>query len=1049
MKLVDKDKLTPHYLSGYTGKDAWITMIDPEDATNISAASTSYYEESGSADDWMITPAIQLPEDKDACQLFYRSRASYNTFRDGHVVYAIDADANPEPEKLEKNEWKAVSRITALNEKVLWDFKKVDLSAFAGKKIYLAFVNNTSEGWILYIDDIYICSEESLPKASILASKENIVSGNEATIYGKIHAGIKDAVKGFSVKLTSEGEEILETFSDVEIEPNKYYSFSLTDKLKKSSGETRNFHLEVIQNDEVIAEFDGTIRYAMALDADRLVVVESLYGSNNGRAPRAYEGLKKLSSIPTKTIGIIYHGPNSKSDNLTPENTEYQKTLTDAKNLSYNSNAIANRTALGEIYDNILDICDEANTAPIVKGSILAKCDGNNLEVSGTFTPAISLTTEDISYEIVLTEDNVPGMMYNSYSGGNVSFNGYENMGSDISVTYDNVFKAGYSDTNMKFDKSVKAGDVKDYSFKTTYKSGISTELGVNSIANLKATVLFLRKSTGEILNAARCDIDFSEYEQKVANITTTSGSHGSISVSSRTVEFGKSVTFTISPDTGYEIASAKLNGQDVLSQISGNKLIVKNVDCDLHLEVTFSNEAYKVTVTCGEGGTATASKSRFSYGDKIVLAIKPNEGYVLDRLKQNGQTVTSSVVNNQYVIDNAAFDLTFDVTFKKKEFSINIDCGEEGSVKCSSSIALYGEDVTFTITCNDGYEIEAVSFNNKDVTADVSNNTFVAKNIKGNVSLKVRFKQIGYKVTVKNNKGGSVTASASSVSIGGFVSFAITANEGYYIEYVKLNGGDITDLISSSGIYNELNVANDLLFEVSFKKYEFKVSSTSSKGGKVVQSLSKVGYGDSVTFTIVPDKGYCIESAKLNGKDVTSNISSEGLVYTMLVTSNLTFEVSFRKIEYAITTSASEGGIISQSTSVVTYGDSIVFTIVPDEGYTIESATLNGYDVTEEIVDSIFVCKNITENIEFNVSFAQTETGINNVDVDKMDISCYNDIVVISNINVGEILRIYSISGLIVHEIHASANQIEVKLNKNNTYILTIGAKSTTISIK
>jgi hypothetical protein len=57
--IVDNDGKTPDALvAEYTS--AWITTVDPENAADTVAASTSYFTEMDSASRWMITPPLSL-----------------------------------------------------------------------------------------------------------------------------------------------------------------------------------------------------------------------------------------------------------------------------------------------------------------------------------------------------------------------------------------------------------------------------------------------------------------------------------------------------------------------------------------------------------------------------------------------------------------------------------------------------------------------------------------------------------------------------------------------------------------------------------------------------------------------------------------------------------------------------------------------------------------------------------------------------------------------------------------------------------------------------
>ncbi len=65
-------------------------------------------------------------------------------------------------------------------------------------------------------------------------------------------------------------------------------------------------------------------------------------------------------------------------------------------------------------------------------------------------------------------------------------------------------------------------------------------------------------------------------------------------------------------------------------------------------------------------------------------------------------------------------------------------------------------------------------------------------------------------------------------------------------------------------------------------------------------------------------------------------------------------------KYYYTVSATAGEGGSISPTKEYVEEGDSITLTITPDEGYVLASLTVNGADVTEDVVDGKYVLSGI-----------------------------------------------------------------------------------------
>lgn len=89
--LIDNDGLSPSVSMerlGFAVGTPWIAAT-PKDASDMAAASTSWYASAGQSDDWMITPAVAIAD--DGAILRWRAMASDKTHRDGYAVYISES----------------------------------------------------------------------------------------------------------------------------------------------------------------------------------------------------------------------------------------------------------------------------------------------------------------------------------------------------------------------------------------------------------------------------------------------------------------------------------------------------------------------------------------------------------------------------------------------------------------------------------------------------------------------------------------------------------------------------------------------------------------------------------------------------------------------------------------------------------------------------------------------------------------------------------------------------------------------------------------------
>lgn len=143
--LIDGDNQEPTILQanrGFSQGVAWIYYPGTG-----SAASTSQYYTTEPADDWMILPETEIPTSE---KVLLRWRASSNDmhWKDGYEVYV--QEGNPTT----ISAFTSTPVFSIREEAYAWTERTVDLTAYAGKRVRIAFRNNSTDCANLFIDDI-------------------------------------------------------------------------------------------------------------------------------------------------------------------------------------------------------------------------------------------------------------------------------------------------------------------------------------------------------------------------------------------------------------------------------------------------------------------------------------------------------------------------------------------------------------------------------------------------------------------------------------------------------------------------------------------------------------------------------------------------------------------------------------------------------------------------------------------------------------------------------------------------------------------------------
>jgi gingipain K len=484
--------------------------------------------------------------------------------------------------------------------------------------------------------------------------------------------------------------------------------------------------------------------------------------------------------------------------------------------------------------------------------------DGNNVNLTNnqytisnvTANHTVNVTFSQLTYTIAATVGN----------GGTITPAGNTTVNCGESQTYSIAANNGYRINEVTVDGQ-NMGAIETYTFS-------------NVDANHTISATFIAVLTIDV---------------------TADAEGGSVSpTGTQTIDEGGSFTFTVTPETCYEIGNVTVNGTAVTLD-ANNQYTINNITSNQNINVTFNQLSYTITATAGNGGTINPGTTTVNCGGSQTYTIVPNEGYMISDVTVDGQSVGSV---SSYSFTNVTANRTISATFVEIPdnhiiITVNADA-DGGSVSPSGSQSVeQGSDFTFTVTPDACYAIGTVTVNGTPVTLE-ADNSYTITNVTEAQTINVTFNQITYTVVVNAGNGGSIAVEGGNeVACGENKTFTVATDNCHTIAAVTVNGTEVT--LDANNSYTIENVSDDQTIVATFNQISYTVAVNAGEGGTITPADGAVLCGENITFAIAANEGYEIVDVVVDGQsrgvitsytfeNVTDNEHSIAATFTQIV---------------------------------------------------------------------------------------------------------------------------------------------------------------------
>lgn len=476
-------------------------------------AAANQYENvvGGIAEDWLVTSQIDLSTSSNTELLFYTTQSWTTNYGS---TYEVKVSTNSQTTHAD---FVTVATYNETNFGTSYELKNVDLSAYDGMMVYIAFVhyNDDGDNWI--IDDVEVRSpynldakidSASLDRYSLTSTDNQLsidVTNNGITAITSLDISWNDGTtnysENFSINIAPGATETINHSTQVN------YSAVVEKNITVTINSVNGGADEDSSNDSLSKQFN-----TVSQSGTKVVFIEEATGTWCGWCPRGAVGLDYMTSTyPDTVVGVAVHNADPMAV------SEYDAGI--GQYISGYPSGVVDRT-YGDVdpSQTSLQTAYDALNAEIVPVDLSAGAtqSGNILTISAQANFYTTFSAANYRLGVIISEDGVTGTgdgtnvnnqdydQVNYYSGGgNGPMGGYENYTDPVPATqmvYNHVGRAvlgGYNGQINSVPAVINDGDSVSYDFTYTIPA-------TSDQANLHIVVVLIDSTDGSIVGASQ-----------------------------------------------------------------------------------------------------------------------------------------------------------------------------------------------------------------------------------------------------------------------------------------------------------------------------------------------------------------------------------------------------------------------------------------------------------------------------------------------------------------------------------------------------------------
>lgn len=516
---------------GFVDGYPWWTVMESTTATSQSAASHSMFKSPAAADAWMVTNSLYIKD--ETAYLSFNSQSYMNDKNDVLKVYVYQTDdiyTNLTSNIIDNMRYygdlvyNEVQTPGASEEGLSGDWKEnvIKLDKYAGKNVYIAFVNDNRNQSAVFVDDVVVALDV---KFSLLnTTPVTTINKDEVEVTGVLQVMSEtETFNGYSIKLLDADDKVLCEVADPNVSAQKGWKteFTMPVKLQTPVGKETAYKLDVTMGDNhEVSEFAVQ---NLSRQTTKRVVIEEMTGQGCPNCPLGHAAIEWIEKdFPGLVLPIEIHTYTGD-----PWNNTRVASLCSSLGMNAAPTAVINRMKNADgSYTVVSPMAIEGSTHVYKNAGVWydyvvselenmapADVDITDITYDGTYYTATievnyALDMDNVNHNLLieLCEDGLEGIQDNNRAVYEDAALGDWGKGgkygqSSVAYTYHNVARnwtgSTFNGTGGLIPNTVKAGET------YTATMQINAPRGVEP-GNTHITAMLIDSQSGKVLNANR-----------------------------------------------------------------------------------------------------------------------------------------------------------------------------------------------------------------------------------------------------------------------------------------------------------------------------------------------------------------------------------------------------------------------------------------------------------------------------------------------------------------------------------------------------------------